>query len=48
MVRRDNNLPMLDRALERDFGGAFSDVVFAIADWSAERRFLGRFRELFA
>jgi uncharacterized protein (TIGR02452 family) len=29
---------------ERD--GAFSDVVFAIADWSPERRFLGPFRRV--
>lgn len=35
------------RALEGDFAGAFSDVVFAIADWSPERRFLGPFRDVF-
>jgi uncharacterized protein (TIGR02452 family) len=35
------------QALESDFGGAFSEVVFAIADWSPERRFLGPFREVF-
>ena len=28
--------------------GAFAQVVFAIADWSAERRYLGPFREVFA
>jgi len=28
-------------ALENDFTGAFSDIVFAITDWSPERRFLG-------
>ena len=27
-------------ALANDFSGAFSDIVFAIADWSQERRFL--------
>ena len=36
------------RALEDDYGGAFADIVFAIADWSPERRFLGPFRDVFA
>lgn len=35
-------------ALETDYDGAFSDVVFAIADWSPERRTLGPFRDVFA
>ena len=35
-------------ALEGDFRGAFSEVVFAITDWSADRRFLGPFRDVFA
>ena len=35
-------------ALANDFSGAFSDIVFAITDWSQERRFLGPFREAFA
>ena len=35
-------------ALEGEFRGAFCQVVFAITDWSAERRFLGPFREMFA
>ena len=35
-------------ALEGDFEGAFSDVTFAIADWSPERRFLGPFRAVFS
>jgi uncharacterized protein (TIGR02452 family) len=35
------------QALENDFAGAFSDVVFAITDWSPERRFLGPFRDVF-
>ena len=34
-------------ALESEFEGAFSDVVFAVTDWSPERRFLGPFREEF-
>jgi uncharacterized protein (TIGR02452 family) len=34
-------------ALENDFSSAFSEVVFAIVDWSPERRFLGPFREVF-
>lgn len=36
------------QALETEFRGAFSDVVFAITDWSPERRFLGPFRDVFA
>lgn len=34
-------------ALEGEFVGAFSEVVFAIADWSPERRFLAPFRDEF-
>jgi uncharacterized protein (TIGR02452 family) len=36
------------RALEVRFSGAFSEIVFAITDWSLERRFLGPFRDIFA
>ena len=35
-------------ALENEFSGAFSKVVFAITDWSPERKFLGPFRDIFA
>lgn len=35
------------RALEGEFDGAFSEVVFAISDWSPERRFLGPFCKVF-
>jgi uncharacterized protein (TIGR02452 family) len=35
-------------ALEGDFSGAFREVVFAITDWSPERRYLGPFRDVFA
>lgn len=35
-------------ALEGEFRGAFSEVVFAIVDWSRERRFLAPFRDVFA
>jgi len=35
------------RALEDDFDGSFSHVVFAVTDWSPERRFLGPFRDAF-
>jgi uncharacterized protein (TIGR02452 family) len=35
-------------ALETDFRCAFSKVVFAITDWSPERKFLGPFRDMFA
>lgn len=34
-------------ALEGPFDGAFADIVFAITDWSADRRFLGPFRDRF-
>jgi uncharacterized protein (TIGR02452 family) len=34
-------------ALESEFAGGFGDVVFAIADWSPERPYLGPFREVF-
>ncbi len=35
-------------ALEGAFDGAFEHVVFAIADWSPNRRMLGPFRDVFA
>lgn len=35
-------------ALEGPYAGVFAEVVFAITDWSPERRFLGPFREVFA
>lgn len=35
-------------ALENEFSGAFSNIVFAISDWSEERKFLGAFRKVFA
>jgi uncharacterized protein (TIGR02452 family) len=35
-------------ALAGPFLGAFREVIFAIADWSPERRFLGPFRDAFA
>jgi uncharacterized protein (TIGR02452 family) len=35
-------------ALEGDFRGAFSDVVFAITDWSPERKFLAPFCDVFS
>ena len=36
------------RALENEFRGAFSNIVFGITDWSTERRFLGPFRDTFS
>ena len=36
------------QALEHHFDGAFSDIVFAMTDWSPERKFLGPFRDVFA
>jgi uncharacterized protein (TIGR02452 family) len=35
-------------ALTQEFSGAFAEVVFAITDWSPERKFLGPFRDEFA
>lgn len=35
------------QALENEFSGAFSDIIFAITDWSPERKFLGPFRKVF-
>lgn len=34
------------KALGGQYFGAFSSIVFAIADWSSERRFLGPFRDV--
>ncbi len=36
------------RALETEFNGVFAEVVFAIADWSPERKFLAPFRDVFS
>ena len=36
------------RALVGDYQGAFSDIVFAITDWSTDRRTLGAFRDVFS
>lgn len=33
--------------LETDYPDSFSNIVFSVADWSAERRFLGPFRDVF-
>jgi len=48
-IRNDTHGTAVDfrEALENKFSGVFSDIVFAIADWSVERRFLGPFREVF-
>lgn len=35
-------------ALENEYSGVFSDIIFAITDWSPERKFLGPFRDIFA
>jgi uncharacterized protein (TIGR02452 family) len=35
------------QALENDFRGDFSQILFAITDWSLERKFLGPFRDVF-
>ena len=36
------------QALENEFSGSFSEIVFAITDWSSERKFLGPFRDVFS
>jgi len=38
----------LRQALEVAFSGVFAEVVFAIADWTPERRYLGPFCDVFA
>ena len=35
------------QALENEFSGAFSDIIFAVTDWSPERRYLGPFKDVF-
>lgn len=35
-------------AITDDFDGCFREIVFAISDWSPERRFLAPFRDMFA
>jgi uncharacterized protein (TIGR02452 family) len=35
-------------ALTGEFSDTFFEVVFAVTDWSPERRFLGPFRDVFA
>ena len=36
------------KALENEFGGAFSDIIYAITDWSPERKTFGVFRDVFS
>ena len=31
----------------KEFGGAFTEIVFAVTDWSPEQRFIGPFRRVF-
>ena len=38
---------LFKEALERSYHGAFATVVFAIVDWSPERRFIGPFERTF-
>lgn len=48
--RNDPNRTARDflEALENEYCGAFSEVIFAIVDGSPERKFLGPFREVFS
>lgn len=38
---------LFQKALEQNFKGSFRQIVFAIVDWSRDRRFIGPFREAF-
>jgi uncharacterized protein (TIGR02452 family) len=38
---------LFHRALEQNFTGAYSQVIFAIVDWSPEKRFIGPFQKVF-
>lgn len=49
-TRKDYYCTAVDfrQALENDFSGPFSDIVFAVTDWSPERRYPGFFRDVAA
>jgi len=38
---------LFHRALSENFKGAYKQVVFAVLDWSGDRRFIGPFRKVF-
>jgi len=38
---------LFHESLAKEFHGVFAHVVFAILDWSEERRFIGPFRQVF-
>jgi uncharacterized protein (TIGR02452 family) len=40
--------PLFRKALEENFKGAYGQVIFAIIDWSQEKRFIGPFQRVFA
>jgi uncharacterized protein (TIGR02452 family) len=40
--------PLFREALEDNFKGAYSQVIFAIIDWSRDERFIGPFQRVFA
>ena len=39
---------LFQRALKQNFQGALRRIVFAIVDWSAEKRFIGPFQHAFS
>jgi uncharacterized protein (TIGR02452 family) len=39
---------LFQMALEENFKGAYNQVIFAILDWSPEKRFIGTFQRVFA
>jgi uncharacterized protein (TIGR02452 family) len=39
--------PLFAKALEGPFRGVFSHVVFAVTDWSDEKKFIGPFEKAF-
>lgn len=36
------------QTLQSDFAGVFSEIIFAVTDWSPERKYLGPFRDVFS
>jgi hypothetical protein len=38
---------LFERGLQKNFKGAYQRLIFAIVDWSAEKRFIGPFQRIF-
>jgi uncharacterized protein (TIGR02452 family) len=39
---------LFERALQNNFHSAYRRVIFAIVDWSDEKRFIGPFQRIFS